>query len=311
MGVSDQPPVVLLLGPTASGKTRLALALAERLRGEIISVDSALVYRGMDIGTAKPLPAERAMVPHHLIDIMDPEDTGSAADFLDAVRALLPAIRARGHVPILVGGTVLYFRSLLQGMDTMPAVDPEIRAELRAELKAIGLAALHARLAQVDPSSAARIHAHDPQRTLRALEVFAQTGVPWSRFHTHPEPRIPEDWFPFVLWPEDRALLHRRIEVRFDQMLALGFEAELAALMARPGLTAAHPSQRSVGYRQGWSYLQGGCDQATFRAQAITATRQLAKRQLTGLRSLTGLLKLPAESFGIDGILERLRADRR
>jgi tRNA dimethylallyltransferase len=303
--------VLLLLGPTASGKTHLALALAQRLQGEIISVDSALVYRGMDIGTAKPLASEQALVPHHLIDIMDPEDTGSAADFLEAVRGLLPAVRGRGRVPILVGGTVLYFRSLLQGIDAMPPVDPDIRSRLREEMQALGSVAMHERLAGVDAVAASRIHPNDPQRILRALEVFSQTGMPLSQFHSHSPPVLPDDWFPFILWPQDRAKLHRRIEERFDEMLALGFEAELDTLIARPRLTAAHPSQRSVGYRQGWMYRQGHLDRATFREKAITATRQLAKRQLTGLRAMTGMLHLPAESARVEDILTRLLAERR
>lgn len=311
MAASGQPPVLLLLGPTASGKTRLALALAQRLQGEIISVDSALVYRGMDIGTAKPLSCEQALVPHHLIDIMDPEETGSAADFLEAVHRLLPEIRGRGRVPILVGGTVLYFRSLLQGIDAMPRVDPDVRASLRDEMQAVGSVILHERLARVDAAAASRIHPNDPQRILRALEVHAQTGVPLSAFHSHPQPVLPDDWFPFVLWPQDRAQLHLRIQERFDQMLALGFEAELEALFARPALTAEHPSQRSVGYRQGWMYLQGMIDRDRFRETAITATRQLAKRQLTGLRGMTGLLQLPAESVDVNDILTRMLAESR
>lgn len=302
-----EPPVILLLGPTASGKSGLAVDLAEKLQGEIISVDSALVYRGMDIGTAKPGRDERERVKHHLIDIMDPEETGSAAQFLDRVQALVPEIRALGKSPILVGGTVLYFRALLQGFDTMPSSDREIRQRLTMQMEAEGSAALHARLSRVDRAASLRIHPHDPQRILRALEVFEMTGKPWSSYHTQPKKEVPNDWFPLVLWPDDRWMLHQRIAERFDQMWAAGFEEELVGLMLRPNLTAMHPSQRSVGYRQGWEYLSGHRDPLQFRERAIAATRQLAKRQLTALRGLSDLTRLSMESTGLHTLLRILQ----
>jgi tRNA dimethylallyltransferase len=244
-------PVILLMGPTAAGKTALALELAERIGAEIVSVDSALVYRGMDIGTAKPLPAERARVPHHLIDIRDPEEAWSAAGFADHARRLIGEIHGRGRVPLLVGGTMLYFRALIEGLDVMPAVDPEIRADLRARLPEEGAVALHAELRSVDPVSAERIHPNDPQRILRALEIHRSTGRPLSDFQSGRTGGLPDHWHCLALLPEDRAWLRERIAQRFDAMMAAGFERELQTLMARPCLTGNHTSQRAVGLPAG------------------------------------------------------------
>lgn len=296
--------VILLMGPTATGKTALALELAERIGGEIISVDSALVYRGMDIGTAKPSAREQARVPHHLIDVLDPEETWSAADFVEHAHRLIGEIQSRDRVPMLVGGTMLYFRALLDGLDAMPAIDPEIRAALRARLPVEGAERLHDELRCVDPVSAQRIHPNDPQRILRALEVYRSTGRPLASFQSGPVGTVPHHWRRLALWPEDREGLRKRIADRFDLMLASGFAGELQALMERPLLTAGHASQRAVGYRQGWQWLAGEIGPEDFRERAITATRQLAKRQLTWLRGMQGhgLEYLPAERVRVEDL---------
>ncbi|MGM0813647.1 MAG: tRNA (adenosine(37)-N6)-dimethylallyltransferase MiaA [Pseudomonadota bacterium] len=304
-------PVILLMGPTATGKTALALELAERIGAEIVSVDSALVYRGMDIGTAKPSRAERARVPHHLIDIREPEQTWSAADFADHAWRLIGEIHGRRRIPLLVGGTMLYFRALIAGLDPMPAVDPEIRASLRARLPELGAAALHAELRTVDPVSAGRIHPNDPQRILRALEVYRGTGRPLSALQSGRVQPLPGDWHCLALFPEDRARLRERIALRFDAMMAAGFERELRELTARPSLTAGHASQRAVGYRQGWQWLAGEIGYEAFRQRAITATRQLAKRQLTWLRGMNGLEGIAAEAARPEDLLRRLPAEVR
>lgn len=276
---------VLLLGPTACGKSAFALRLAEAHPLEIVSIDSAQVYRGMDIGTAKPSPAERTRVPHHLIDIRDPAEPYSAAEFVRDATAAIRAIRARGRLPLVVGGTMLYAKALREGLSDLPAADPAVRARLEADGAALGWPALHARLAQVDPATAARLKLNDSQRIQRALEVHAVTGVPLSALHTAPQ-RPPLDLVTIALLPSDRAELHRRIELRFDAMLQAGFVDEVRALRARGDLTPQRPSIRSVGYRQAWAHLAGETDAAAFRAAGIAATRQLAKRQITWLRSM-------------------------
>ncbi|MDP9046260.1 MAG: tRNA (adenosine(37)-N6)-dimethylallyltransferase MiaA [Pseudomonadota bacterium] len=276
-----------LAGPTASGKTAAALAIASAWAGtrpvEIISVDSALVYRGMDIGTAKPSPAERAAVPHHLIDIIEPSESYSAARFVGDAEQLIGAIRARGHLPLLVGGTMLYFKALFEGLDAMPAADREVRAALAAQLERDGLHALHRELQGVDPVTAARVPATDPQRILRALEVFRVSGQPLSGFHgTKPARALP----PLIaLEPDDRGWLHARIDTRFRQMLDAGLVDEVRRLEARGDLHAELPSMRCVGYRQAWEALAAG-DLDALPERGIAATRQLAKRQLTWLRSM-------------------------
>jgi tRNA dimethylallyltransferase len=273
-----------LAGPTASGKTGLALALAERVPLEIISVDSALVFRGMDIGTAKPSAAELALVPHHLIDILDPTEAYSAARFAADARRLIGEINGRGRLALLVGGTMLYFKALVDGLDALPEADAGIRAQLDARAAAEGWPALHAELARVDPATAARLAPLDAQRIQRALEVWQLTGRPLSAHHgQRAVPGLPLRMV--ALEPESRAWLHDRIAQRFDAMLAAGFVDEVRALRARGDLHPDLPAMRCVGYRQAWEALDAG-DLALLRERGIAATRQLAKRQLTWLRSM-------------------------
>ena len=285
--MTELPFYLCLAGPTASGKTAAALAIAEALAGvrtvEIVSVDSALVYRGMDIGTAKPTPAERAQVPHHLIDLIDPSQAYSAARFVGDAQQLITEIHARGHLPLLVGGTMLYFKALFEGLDAMPAADRDVRAALNAQCERDGLHALYKELQRVDPVTAARLKPADQQRIQRALEVFRVSGKPLSAFHTDkPQRALP----PLIsLEPADRAWLHQRIENRFMQMLEQGLVSEVRDLGNRGDLTADMPSMRCVGYRQTWECLVED-DLFTLPERGIAATRQLAKRQLTWLRSM-------------------------
>ena len=284
------PLGICLAGPTASGKSALALQLAETLRGEIdlefISVDSAQVYRGMDIGTAKPDAAERARVPHHLIDILDPEQAYSAAQFVRDATAAAEDIRARGRLPLLVGGTMLYFKALRDGLDAMPAADPALRARIDERAAAEGWPALHAELQRVDPATAARLAPNDAQRIQRALEVWLSTGRPLSAFHARSAARPDAGRWPLIaLEPDSRAWLHERIARRFDAMLAAGFVDEVRHLRQRPGLQPQLPSMRCVGYRQAWAALDSGALHG-LRDTGIAATRQLAKRQITWLRSM-------------------------
>ncbi|HMB57159.1 MAG TPA: tRNA (adenosine(37)-N6)-dimethylallyltransferase MiaA [Arenimonas sp.] len=282
----DQRPLAIaLMGPTASGKTALAVDWAQRLGSEVISVDSALVYRGLDIGAAKPNADELALAPHHLIDIRAPHEIYSAADFAADALTAMQKLAAQDRVPLLVGGTGLYFRALLEGLSAMPEADADVRAQIEREAGERGWLALHAELAQVDAAAALRIHANDPQRITRALEVHRLSGVPISHWQQASQRRP----FPFrvlklVLAPEDRTVLHERIARRFDAMLAAGFLDEVRALRGDPRLHPDLPAIRAVGYRQAWSHLAGEIDAATFREQAVAATRQLAKRQLTWLR---------------------------
>ncbi|MBC7513586.1 MAG: tRNA (adenosine(37)-N6)-dimethylallyltransferase MiaA [Herminiimonas sp.] len=287
----SKPLVVAIMGPTASGKTAAALAIASRLPCEIISVDSALVYRGMDIGTAKPTSAERALVPHHLIDILEPTATYSVMQFRSDALALIDRIQARGRLPLLVGGTMLYFKGLQDGLDALPPADAAIRSALDADIARLGMSAMHARLAQVDPVTAARLPPNDSQRIQRALEIFLLTGRPMSALLAlQARPVLPFHLLPIALEPSERSVLHARIATRFDQMLAPGIDggllAEVAALRARGDLHPGLPSMRCVGYRQAWSHLDRQCDLPTLRETGIAATRQLAKRQLTWLRSM-------------------------
>jgi tRNA dimethylallyltransferase len=291
-----------LAGPTAAGKTAAALAIAQRFPVEIISVDSALVYRGMDIGTAKPTAAELASVPHHLIDIRDPLQAYSAADFVADARSLMADIIGRGKLPLLVGGTMLYFKALTSGLDAMPKADPAVRAVLEEEARQIGWPAMHAALAEVDPITAARLNPADSQRVQRALEVYRISGQPLSSFHTTKSIAAPaqdtrttgqndlkndgDDTLLISLEPQDRAWLHERIAQRFDAMLAGGFLDEVNALRARGDLNPDLPSMRCVGYRQVWEALDGQWPQKELRDKGIFATRQLAKRQITWLRSM-------------------------
>ena len=289
-----RPPALALMGPTASGKTALALDLAERLGGEIVSVDSALVYRGLDIGAAKPDAAEQARAPHHMLDLREPWQPYSAAEFASDARAAIDAIVSRGRLPILAGGTGLYFRALLHGLADMPGADRALRAGIEREAAERGWAAMHAELARVDPEAAARIHATDAQRIQRALEVFRCSGRPISAWQRDARrTRLPVRILQLVLAPADRAALHERIARRFDAMLAQGFLDEVRRLRALPPL-ASHPAPlalpaiRAVGYRQAWEYLDGATTAEVFRERAIHATRQLAKRQLTWLRGELG-----------------------
>ncbi len=294
-------PILHLCGPTASGKSSLAEQLTEQFDVELISVDSALVYRGMDIGSAKPDAETLRRCHYHLVDIIDPEESYSAAKFLADTTALISQIQARGRTPVLVGGTMLYFRALTQGLSDLPSTDPALRVELLNELETRGLGALHAELALVDPTAAARIHPNDPQRTVRALEVFRQTGLPLSAQQQAWRGVAPvqENVLRFALYP-DRALLHERIALRFQKMLDDGFLDEVRTLMARAELTIDHTSMRAVGYRQAWQHLSGECDASELFLRGVAATRQLAKRQITWIRSDPGLVRLagsPEENY--------------
>jgi tRNA dimethylallyltransferase len=274
-----------LLGPTASGKSRLAMALAERLPLEIVSMDSAQVYRDMDIGTAKPGAAERTRVPHHLIDVLDPDRSYSTGRWrTDAITAVKEILR-KEKVPLIVGGTMLYYRALVGGLDALPQADPQVRAAIDAEAATRGWPALHAELERVDPKSARRISAGDTQRIQRALEVWRITGKPLSALQGATPGALPFTLKAFALVPADREALHARIAKRFDEMLKAGLTEEVKRLRSRYRLTLGMPSMRAVGYRQVWQYLEGELDERAMREQATAATRQLAKRQLTWLRS--------------------------
>ena len=306
--MNSPPRWIGLAGPTAGGKTAAALAVAQALPVEIVSVDSALVYRGMDIGTAKPSAAERAAVPHHLIDIRDPRETYNAAAFVADATRLIADIRARGRLPLLVGGTMLYFKALIDGIDPMPAADPAVRAALEADAAALGWPAMHARLAAVDPPTAARLAPHDSQRIQRALEVWQASGRPLSSFHATKNRANNEGGASggvlFSLEPADRGWLHARIARRFDAMLAEGFLDEVRRLRARGDLSPGLPSMRCVGYRQAWEFLDahaapnvaGGRPDAALRERGVAATRQLAKRQLTWLRGMPARRVVPADA---------------
>jgi len=284
MKPETSPAVICIYGPTAAGKTALSIDLAQQIDGEIISVDSALVYRGMDIGTAKPTLEERQGVAHHLIDICDPAETYSASEFRSDATALIDDILKRHRTPILIGGTMLYFKALLEGMSALPESDASIRQQLQAELDSHGLAALHQRLAQVDPDAAARIHPNDPQRTLRALEVYQLAGKPMTQLVKQRQGALNYPVYQFAVAPQQRATLHERIARRFELMLAEGFQHEVEALFERKDLHPDLPSIRSVGYRQMWQYLSGELNYQEMKERGIIATRQLAKRQLTWLR---------------------------
>ena len=291
-------PIILLLGPTAAGKTDAAVALAERLPCRLISMDSALVYRGMDIGTAKPPAKLLARHPHALIDIRDPAAPYTAADFVaDADREVRRALE-QGKLPVLVGGTMLYARAFRDGLAALPPADPQVRAAIEAEAAAQGWPKLHTRLAAVDPVAAANIHPHNGARLQRALEVFETTGKPISAYwrmqgQSAASHRLGQELLEFAVIPSERAELHRRIEERFDAMLAEGFVDEVRALRARAELHPGLPAMRAVGYRQVWRHLDGEWDAAQMRAKALAATRQLARRQLTWLRGWPWVAPLP------------------
>ena len=306
---------ILLCGPTASGKSAVALdlarALAPRRRIEIVSVDSAQIYRGFDIGSAKPSAALQAEVPHHLIDLREPQDTYSAGEFVRDALAAIRDIRSRGGVPLLVGGTMLYFNALLRGIAVLPPADAALRVELDARGAALGWPALHAELAAVDPIAAARIHPNDPQRIQRALEVYLTSGRPISEWQRGTRPAHGLTFARWALVPADRAVLHARIAARFDTMMQEGFLEEVRRLRSRPGLSASAPSLRAVGYRQLWEYLDGPpSPQALSRAvvRAVVATRQLAKRQSTWINADPGWHRLdPADPVALRSGLTALQ----
>jgi tRNA dimethylallyltransferase len=298
----DRPraQAVALLGPTAGGKSRIALQLAEELALEIVSVDSAQVYRGMDVGTAKPSAAERARVAHHLIDLLDPAQSYCAAQFVRDARQAIAAIRARGRLPLLVGGTMLYAKALREGLAELPPADRQVRERLAQQAAQCGWPALHERLRAIDPRTAARLAPTDSQRIQRALEVFELAGEPLSALQQacaeDPTPLVTIAWM-----PSDRAELHRRIEARFDSMLASGLLEEVRRLRERGDLNPALPSMRSVGYRQAWDHLEGATTPGEFRQAAIAASRQLAKRQITWLRSMRDAVVIDALGPGALG----------
>ena len=304
------PRALVLTGPTGSGKSAWAMRLAELVPIEIISVDSAQVYRGMDIGTAKPTAAERARVRHHLLDIRDPKQSYSAGEFVADATAALRAIHERGRLPVLVGGTMLYLRALLRGMAPLPAAAPALRAQLEAEAADRGWAALHADLAGIDARAAARIHPNDPQRIQRALEVYRLTGRTISDWQDQtPAPLAGMDWLRFALIPGDRTQLGQRLARRFAAMLDAGLVAEVQALYARGDLHAELPAVRAVGYRQLWDFCAGSCDLERASALAVTATAQLAKRQLTWLRGESAFQGVdPANDSAFEALLAALRA---
>ncbi|AVB24180.1 tRNA (adenosine(37)-N6)-dimethylallyltransferase MiaA [Pseudomonas syringae pv. syringae] len=310
------PPAIFLMGPTAAGKTDLAIELTKVLPCELISVDSALVYRGMDIGTAKPSKTQLAEHPHRLIDILDPAQSYSAADFRSDALAAMAEITARGNIPLLVGGTMLYFKALLDGLADMPAADAQVRAQLEADAQAFGWQALHDQLAVVDPVSAARIHPNDPQRLIRALEVYRVSGMSMTAHREQQtaqsteaaasgRQQLPYTVANLAIAPADRKVLHQRIALRFEQMLDQGFLDEVLALRSRGDLHSGLPSIRAVGYRQVWDHLDGKLTRDEMQERGIIATRQLAKRQFTWLRSWNDLHWL--DSLASDNLSRALK----
>lgn len=282
-----KPLAIFLMGPTASGKTDLAIQLHQQLPVEVISVDSALIYRGMDIGTAKPSKAELALAPHRLIDICDPAESYSAANFrTDSLREM-QEISAQGKIPLLVGGTMLYYKALLEGLSPLPSADDKVRSEIEAKAALIGWGGLHQELSKIDPISAQRINPNDSQRINRALEVFYLTGKTLTELTAQKGEALPYDILQFAIAPEQREVLHLRIEQRFHKMIELGFQQEVEKLYRRPDLNENLPSIRCVGYRQMWEYLRGDYDHDEMVFRGICATRQLAKRQITWLRGWT------------------------
>ncbi|TEW56966.1 tRNA (adenosine(37)-N6)-dimethylallyltransferase MiaA [Psychromonas sp. RZ22] len=278
------PKAIFLMGPTASGKTDLAIKLAQECRCEIISVDSALIYKGMDIGTAKPSLQEQALAPHFLVDIIDPKESYSAGDFRDDALRLMHEIVARGNTPLLVGGTMLYYKALVEGLSPLPSANAEIRAAIEQQVKETSWQALHDELRLIDPVSAERIHVNDPQRLSRAIEVYRISGKSITELTAIKSDPIPFEVHQFAIAPTEKSVLHERIEHRFDLMLAAGFEQEVQHLFDRGDLHLDLPSMRCVGYRQMWEYIEGKLDYDELRFRGVVATRQLAKRQMTWLR---------------------------
>ncbi|UYU31561.1 tRNA (adenosine(37)-N6)-dimethylallyltransferase MiaA [Siccibacter colletis] len=300
------PQAIFLMGPTASGKTALAINLRKTLPVELISVDSALIYKGMDVGTAKPTAEEQAQAPHRLLDILDPAQAYSAADFRRDALAEMAEITAAGRIPLLVGGTMLYFKALLEGLSPLPSADPEIRAKIEQQAAEQGWDVLHQQLQSIDPVAAARIHPNDPQRLSRALEVFFISGKTLTDLTQTSGDALPYQVHQFAIAPASRELLHQRIEQRFHQMLASDFEAEVRALFARGDLHTEMPSVRCVGYRQMWSYLEGEISHDEMVYRGICATRQLAKRQMTWLRGWKEVHWLDSEQpqQALDSVLQ-------
>jgi len=278
------PNAIFLMGPTASGKTDLAIKLAQQCRCEIISVDSALIYKGMDIGTAKPSAEELALAPHLLVDIIDPKESYSAGDFREQALQLMHEIVARGNTPLLVGGTMLYYKALVEGLSPLPSADANVRAEIEQQVKQTSWKALHDELHEIDPISAQRIHVNDPQRLARAIEVYRISGKTMTELTAIKSPEIPFTVHQFAIAPSEKTVLHERIERRFELMLNAGFEQEVRQLFNRGDLHLDLPSMRCVGYRQMWEYIEGKLDYDEMRFRGVVATRQLAKRQMTWLR---------------------------
>ena len=299
--MSALPPAIFLMGPTASGKTGVAVELVQRLPVELISVDSALVFRDMDIGTAKPDAATLARAPHHLIDIIDPTGAYSAAAFRHDALRLMADITARGKIPLLVGGTMLYFKALREGLSPLPQADAALRAELDAEIAQHGIKRLHARLAEVDAETAARLHSTDTQRIQRAMEIYRLSGQPMSVLIKHQaQDKLPYRIQSIALVPSDRAVLHQRIATRFANMLEQGLVDELHGLREKYPLHPNMTSMRCVGYRQAWEYMEGEISEAELLEKGIVATRQLAKRQLTWLRSTPNVIELDCLAPGLE-----------
>ncbi|AJJ09300.1 tRNA dimethylallyltransferase [Yersinia rohdei] len=306
----DLPPAIFIMGPTASGKTALSIALRQRLPVELISVDSALIYRGMDIGTAKPSAEELALAPHRLIDIRDPAQSYSAADFRKDALKEMADITAAGRIPLLVGGTMLYFKALLDGLSPLPSADAQVRQRIEQQAAELGWEALHQQLAEIDPVAAARIHPNDPQRLSRALEVFLISGKTLTELTKISGETLPYRVHQFAIAPVSRELLHQRIELRFHQMLAAGFETEARALFDRGDLHTDMPAIRCVGYRQMWSYLSGEIDYDEMVYRGVCATRQLAKRQMTWLRGWGSVQWLDSDKPGeaLDSVIQVVSA---
>ncbi|HHL2693091.1 TPA: tRNA (adenosine(37)-N6)-dimethylallyltransferase MiaA [Yersinia enterocolitica] len=306
----DQPPAIFIMGPTASGKTALSIALRQRLPVELVSVDSALIYRGMDIGTAKPSAEELALAPHRLIDIRDPAESYSAADFRKDALKEMADITAAGRIPLLVGGTMLYFKALLDGLSPLPSADPQVRQRIEQQAAELGWEVLHQQLAEIDPVAAARIHPNDPQRLSRALEVFFISGKTLTELTKISGETLPYRVHQFAIAPVSRELLHQWIELRFHQMLDAGFETEARALFDRGDLHTDMPAIRCVGYRQMWSYLSGEIDYDEMVYRGICATRQLAKRQMTWLRGWGSVQWLDSDKPGeaLDSVIQVVSA---
>ncbi len=309
MLATNKPPAIFIMGPTACGKTELAMQLAKRLPVDIISVDSAMIYRGMDIGTAKPTAEELARFPHHLIDIRDPDQSYSAAEFRQDALGLMQQSVDAGRIPLLVGGTMLYFRALEHGLADLPDADPQIRERLSEQAQQLGWEAMHARLKQLDPDSAARIHASDPQRIQRALEVYEITGIPLSEMHARQQQQeLPYRVFRIIIRPLKREILHQRIALRFEQMLEQGLLDEVRAIQQQYRLDESAPAFRAVGYRQVSGYLAGEYNYSELIQKGVAATRQLAKRQLTWLRGEQADYEQIAEqAISIDKLMNLLK----